>query len=117
MTIGLHGCSHRSLQVLGPSGIREEIAHASDYLASITGERAKWFACPFGGSGASHETMAAMHRAMREYGIVASVTTTKALTPKGCDPWLLPRLDAIDLPPRKSWESGAYLAGVQGGKS
>ncbi len=101
MTIGLHGCSHRSLQVLGPEGIRTEIAHASAYMASLLGERPTWFACPFGGSGASHEAVDAMHAAMRDFGIRGSVTTQKSLVPRDCDPWRLPRFDTIDLPPRK----------------
>jgi peptidoglycan/xylan/chitin deacetylase (PgdA/CDA1 family) len=117
MTIGLHGCSHRSLQVLGPAGIREEIAHASNYIASVLEERATWFACPFGGSGAGSESLAAMHEAMRNYCIVGSVTTEKALAPNGCDPWRLPRLDAIDLPPRKSWDAESFGARAQGGRS
>lgn len=101
MTIGLHGCSHRSLQALGAAGIRAEIAHASDYFASLLGERSTWFACPFGGAGASADAVAAMHAAMRDAGIRGSVTTAKSVVPPGCDPWGLPRFDTIDLPPRK----------------
>jgi peptidoglycan/xylan/chitin deacetylase (PgdA/CDA1 family) len=101
MTIGLHGSSHRSLQVLGAGGIRNEIQHSWEYVASLTGRRPEWFACPFGGSGASHEAISAMHDSMREHGIRGSVTTEKGLVPDSCDPWRLPRFDAIDLPPRK----------------
>jgi peptidoglycan/xylan/chitin deacetylase (PgdA/CDA1 family) len=104
MIVGMHGCSHRSLQALGAEGIRQEISHASDYLDCLLGERPTWFACPFGGSGASAEAVDAMHRAMREFGIVGSVNTQKALVPSGCDPWRIPRLDAIDLPPRKQFQ-------------
>jgi len=57
MTIGMHGCSHRSLQTLGRTGIREEIRHSSEYLQGLTGERPTWWACPFGGSGAGAEVV------------------------------------------------------------
>jgi peptidoglycan/xylan/chitin deacetylase (PgdA/CDA1 family) len=103
MTIGLHGCSHRSLQALGADGIRNEIHHAWQYVCSLTGQTPGWYACPFGGSGASDEEISAMHGAMREHGIRASVTTQKQLVPPRCDPWQLPRYDAIDLPPRKAF--------------
>ena len=105
MTIGLHGCSHRSLQVLGADGIRAEIAHASGYFESLLGERAGWFACPFGGTGASADAISAMHAAMRRFGIRGSVTTAKSVVPAGCDPWQIPRFDTIDLPPRKPFDA------------
>ena len=103
MTIGMHGCSHRSLQVLGAQEIREEINHSSAYLTSLLGEQPRWLACPFGGSGASVEAVNAMRDAMREFAVVGSVTTQKVLVPAGCDPWRLPRIDAIDLPPRREF--------------
>lgn len=103
MTIGLHGHSHTSLQVLGPGGIAREIAHGSAYLARITGARPTWWACPFGGTGASDQTLSAMRLAMASAGLTAAVTTRKA--PVNCgsgDPLAIPRYDCIDLPPRKS---------------
>jgi peptidoglycan/xylan/chitin deacetylase (PgdA/CDA1 family) len=102
MTIGLHGHSHSSLQVLGPAGIAREIAHGSAYLARITGMKPTWWACPFGGTGASDETLAAMRAAMKSAGLVAAVTTRKAPADRGADPLTIPRYDCIDLPPRKS---------------
>ena len=101
MTIGLHGHSHRSLQVLGPAGIAREIAHGSEYLAQITGVQPTWWACPFGGAGASEETLAAMRSAMTSAGLVAAVTTRKAPVARTTDPLVIPRYDCIDLPPRK----------------
>ncbi len=103
MTIGIHGCSHQSLQVLGPGGIRGEIRHSSDYIASLTGERPTWFACPFGGYGAAPDTVAAMRGAMEEVGVLAAVSTVKSLVPAGCDPFAIPRLEATDLPPCGHW--------------
>jgi peptidoglycan/xylan/chitin deacetylase (PgdA/CDA1 family) len=100
MTIGLHGCSHRSLQSLGAQGIGEEVSHCSQYISRLLGERPEWFACPFGGSGASLEAVEAMRHAMRACRIRGSVTTEKLFVPRDCDPWRLPRMDAIDLPPR-----------------
>jgi len=102
MTIGLHGHSHTSLQVLGPAGIAREIAHSSAYLAQITGAKPTWWACPFGGTGASEETLAAMRSAMTSAGLVAAVTTRKAPVARTGDPLAIPRYDCIDLPPRKS---------------
>jgi peptidoglycan/xylan/chitin deacetylase (PgdA/CDA1 family) len=103
MTIGLHGHSHGSLQVLGPRGIAREIAHGSAYLARITGAKPTWWACPFGGSGASDETLSAMRAAMSSAGLTAAVTTRKAPVDRGSgDPLAIPRYDCIDLPPRKA---------------
>jgi peptidoglycan/xylan/chitin deacetylase (PgdA/CDA1 family) len=99
MTIGLHGCSHRSLQVLGGSGIRREIEHASAYLGRLLGERVTWWACPFGGSGAPTSALEAMQQAMDEVGIEAAVSTAKSRVQRDSDPRSLPRLDCIDLPP------------------
>jgi peptidoglycan/xylan/chitin deacetylase (PgdA/CDA1 family) len=111
MTIGLHGHSHSSLQVLGAAGIAREIAHGSAYLARITGAAPTWWACPFGGTGASEQTLSAMRVAMSSAGLAAAVTTRKAPVARGggggggggCggDPLAIPRYDCIDLPPRK----------------
>lgn len=102
MTIGLHGCSHRSLQVLGGSGVRREIAHASGYLGRLLGKRPTWWACPFGGSGATAAAVDAMRQAMDAAGIEGAVSTVKARVKRGTDTRSLPRLDCIDLPPRKA---------------
>jgi peptidoglycan/xylan/chitin deacetylase (PgdA/CDA1 family) len=102
MTIGLHGHSHSSLQVLGAAGIAREIAHGSTYLARLTGAKPTWWACPFGGSGASEQTLAAMRTAMASAGLVAAVTTRKSPVAPGADAMAIPRFDCIDLPPRKT---------------
>jgi len=106
MTIGLHGHSHTSLQVLGEAGIRREIAHGSDYLHGLTGRRPTWWACPFGGSGASDAAISAMRGAMAGAGLTMAVTTRKAPVERGGggggDPLAIPRYDCIDLPPRTS---------------
>jgi peptidoglycan/xylan/chitin deacetylase (PgdA/CDA1 family) len=101
MTIGLHGHSHSSLQVLGPGGIRREIEHGSAYLARLTGEAPTWWACPFGGSGADDATIAAMRDACRAAGLTAAVSTRKAPARRGTPASAVPRYDCIDLPPRK----------------
>jgi peptidoglycan/xylan/chitin deacetylase (PgdA/CDA1 family) len=101
MTIGLHGCTHRSLQSLGGGGMREEILHCSQYIGNLIGRRPAWFACPFGGSGGKSEDVATMQAAMKEVGVVAAVSTEKRFVKIGGDPLALPRLDAIDLPPRQ----------------
>ncbi len=104
MTIASHGCSHQSLQTVGPAGMAAEISHSSAYIASLIGGRPTWFACPFGGSGASADAVAAMRPAMAGAGIVASVSTEKRYVSRGADAYALPRWDTIDLPPRKSIE-------------
>jgi peptidoglycan/xylan/chitin deacetylase (PgdA/CDA1 family) len=101
MTIAMHGVTHRSLQSLGATGIRQEISHCSTYLQRLTGKLPTWYACPFGGSGAPPESLAAMHDAMRVTGVVASVSTQKSYVLPGSDLFSLSRLDAIDLPPRR----------------
>lgn len=101
MTIGLHGHSHSSLQVLGPAGIRREIGHGSAYLARLTGVAPTWWACPFGGFGADDATIAAMRDACRAADLTAAVTTRKAPVPRGTPASAVPRYDCIDLPPRK----------------
>jgi len=100
MTIGLHGCSHQSLQLLGPQKIREEIHYSSRYLAELLGKRPEWFACPFGGTGASPSAVESMQVALDEAGVRAAVTTLKQPIRPDCNPRALPRLDAIDVPPR-----------------
>jgi hypothetical protein len=102
MTIGLHGRSHSSLQTLGEEGIRQEIAHASNYLTHLTGERPTWWACPFGGAGASQRALGAMQDAMRQANLCAAVTTHKGPVTRAADVLALPRYDCIDLPPRRS---------------
>jgi peptidoglycan/xylan/chitin deacetylase (PgdA/CDA1 family) len=102
MTIGLHGCTHRSLQMLGCDGIHEEIHHCSQYISKLIGRRSAWYACPFGGSGAAMAELSAMHDAMKDVGVTASVSTEKRFVNVGCDALALPRFDAIDLPPRKA---------------
>jgi peptidoglycan/xylan/chitin deacetylase (PgdA/CDA1 family) len=101
MTIALHGHSHSSLQTLGPAGIRHEIAHASAYLTHLTGAAPTWWACPFGGSGAPPETLAAMRDAMHLANLRHAVTTIKSPVTRTTDPLYIPRYDCIDLPPRK----------------
>jgi peptidoglycan/xylan/chitin deacetylase (PgdA/CDA1 family) len=101
MTIGLHGHSHSSLQVLGPEGIRREIERGSKYLTRITGAAPTWWACPFGGTGASEETLQAMRTAMNDHNLSAAATTRKDPVIQGGDPLSLPRYDCIDLPPRR----------------
>lgn len=101
MTIGLHGHSHSSLQVLGEEGIRREIGHGADYLQTLTGERAMWWACPFGGTGASETVIGAMQDAMRLAGLLFAVTTKKLPMVRGANLQEIPRYDCIDLPPRK----------------
>ena len=102
MTIGLHGHSHSSLQVLGEEGIRREIAHGANYLQSLTGQRPTWWACPFGGSGASESVTSAMQDAMRLAGLQFAVTTKKLPIIPGTNPTAIPRYDCIDLPPKRA---------------
>ena len=102
MTIGLHGHTHSSLQVLGEEGIRREIAHGSAYLKELTGIRPSWWACPFGGSGAGEAVLAAMRDAMQKAGLRAAVTTRKHPVTAATDVLQLPRYDCIDLPPKKA---------------
>jgi len=82
MTIGLHGISHRSLQMLG-TGVADEIREASAWVAQLTGVRSEWWACPFGGSGAGPEALAAMNAALDEVGVRAAVSTVKTSVPTG----------------------------------
>ena len=102
MTIGVHGHSHSSLQTLGENGIRHEIAHASTYLTTLIGEQPSWWACPFGGAGASAPALSAMREAMQQFNLCAAVTTQKAPVRRDADLPALPRYDCIDLPPKRS---------------
>lgn len=102
MTIGLHGHSHTSLQILGVQGIRREIAHGSAYLQKITGALPTWWACPFGGIGAAPDVISAMQHAMKSAGLRFAVTTKKCPITTKTSPQEIPRYDCIDLPPRKT---------------
>ncbi len=101
MTLGVHGRTHTSLQQLGPA-IAGEIEDCSAFLQEITGTRARWWACPFGGSGASADDHATMRGALERAGIKAAVSTTASCVPERCDAMLIPRIDCVQLPPRKS---------------
>lgn len=109
MTIGVHGCSHRSLQALGADGVSDEIGRCSAYVADVTGERPSWYACPFGGSSGSTSAVDAVREAMEREGLTAGVTTMKNVVGLHCDVRALPRLDAIDLPPRGDWTARCGL--------
>jgi len=100
MTIGIHGCSHRSLQTLGDRGIGAELSHGRDYLAELVGSRSEWFSCPFGGSGASPELLMAMRRSMTELGVPYGVSIDSGFVGTDADLLFLPRFDTIQLPPR-----------------
>jgi peptidoglycan/xylan/chitin deacetylase (PgdA/CDA1 family) len=102
MTIGLHGHSHSSLQVLGEVGIRQEIARGSAYLEKITGAKPKWWACPFGGTGAAPAVISAMQDAMKSAGLQFAVTTKKLPITRETKSMEIPRYDCIDLPPGKT---------------
>ena len=94
MTLALHGRTHESLQRLRRA-IAEEIADCSAFLRSLTAERPTWWACPFGGSGASADDHAAMQAALRTHGIQAAVSTLSASVSPGCDRLALPRVDCM----------------------
>lgn len=102
MTLAVHGKTHASLQQLGPA-IAEEIEDCSEFLHEITAIKPAWWACPFGGSGALPEDHAAMNEALRKAGIRAAVSTASSSVPNGCGPMSIPRVDCIQLPPRKPW--------------
>ncbi len=99
MTLAVHGRTHTSLQQLGPA-IAEEIDDCSNFLTEITGKPPTWWACPFGGSGASTEDHATMQNAMRKVGIRGAVSTASSSVLAGCDVMSIPRVDCILLPPR-----------------
>lgn len=103
MVIGLHGHSHRSLQQMG-EGVGEEMARCAAFVGRCTGEKATWWACPFGGTGAAPQLHAAMRRAMAGLGVTAGVSTESRAVRIGDDMTALPRLDCVRLPPRKPWE-------------
>jgi peptidoglycan/xylan/chitin deacetylase (PgdA/CDA1 family) len=101
MTLGMHGVTHRSLQTLGAEGIRQEIEQCASFLTSITGTAPTWWACPFGGSGAAQETVSAMNESLRALAIRGAVTTRAASVSPDDHSLALPRIDCIQLPPRK----------------
>lgn len=94
MTLGVHGRTHESLQRLGPA-IAGEIDDCSTFLATITGERPTWWACPFGGSGASAADHATMRNAITAAGIRAAVSTVSSSVPDRCDRLAIPRVDCV----------------------
>jgi peptidoglycan/xylan/chitin deacetylase (PgdA/CDA1 family) len=100
MTLGMHGVTHRSLQTLGAEGIRQEIEQCASFLTSITATAPTWWACPFGGSGASDDTIRAMNESLRALAIRGAVTTRAASVSPDDHPVALPRIDCIQLPPR-----------------
>jgi peptidoglycan/xylan/chitin deacetylase (PgdA/CDA1 family) len=102
MTLALHGKTHTSLQQLGPA-IAEEIDDCSEFLHEITAQRPTWWACPFGGTGAPADDHATMQNALKKAGVLAAVSTAASSVPERCDPMSIPRVDCINLPPRKAW--------------
>ena len=94
MTLAVHGKTHASLQQLGAQ-IVEEIEDCAAFLRAITSETPRWWACPFGGSGASSKAHLAMQAALREAGIVAAVSTISGSASAGCNPLMIPRVDCV----------------------
>lgn len=103
MVIGLHGHSHRSLQQMG-EGVGEEMARCAAFVERCTGEKATWWACPFGGTGAAPALHEAMGRAMAASGVTAGVSTVARQVRAGDALTALPRVDCVKLPPRRAWE-------------
>jgi peptidoglycan/xylan/chitin deacetylase (PgdA/CDA1 family) len=100
MTIGMHGVTHRSLQALGAAGIRQELRQCAGFLSDILGGKPRWWACPFGGSGAPAGTVAAMNHTLQELGVEAAVSTAARPVSPQTPPLSLPRFDSANLPPR-----------------
>jgi peptidoglycan/xylan/chitin deacetylase (PgdA/CDA1 family) len=94
MTLAIHGRTHASLQQMGQT-VADEIDDCAAFLKSITGEPPRWWACPFGGSGASAEAHAAMRAALSRAGVQAAVSTVAGSVPAGCDALAIPRVDCI----------------------
>jgi peptidoglycan/xylan/chitin deacetylase (PgdA/CDA1 family) len=94
MTLALHGRTHASLQQMGTS-IADEIEDCASFLNSITGENPKWWACPFGGAGASSEAQQAMRAALARANVRAGVSTVASSVPAGCDPLAISRVDCV----------------------
>jgi len=111
--IGMHGVSHRSLQQLGPQGIRDEIAACHATLHDVLGRPPTWWATPFGGNDAPAELLAVMTGTLREFGVRGACSTAKALPRPGDDALDIPRLDAVDLPPRREPLLAAIPRGVR----
>jgi peptidoglycan/xylan/chitin deacetylase (PgdA/CDA1 family) len=102
MTIGMHGVTHQSLQVMGPDGTRREIRECARFLRELLGAPPRWWACPFGGTGAPEETISTMYDELSALGVEAAVSTASSLVNPSCHPWALPRVDAAALPPRRA---------------
>jgi peptidoglycan/xylan/chitin deacetylase (PgdA/CDA1 family) len=94
MTLALHGRTHASLQQMGES-VAGEIEECAALLRSITGESPRWWACPFGGTGASAEAHLAMRSALTRANVRAGVSTESGSVPTGCDPLAIPRVDCV----------------------
>ena len=99
MSLGMHGCSHKSFAQLGGDGIRNEIRHSSAYLTQLLGEAPTWFAAPFGGAGFTGD-MDLIYQSCREVGVTAIVTARNGLVDRESDQYEIPRVDCVYLPPR-----------------
>ena len=100
MVLGVHGHTHRSLPAMDAE-VTDEIARCTAFIRHTTGCPPHWFACPFGGSGATSEQLHTMHQAMSHHGLTAAVTTAARHVSPTDPPHALPRLDCVSLPPRR----------------
>ena len=94
---GVHARTHRSLKAIGGEAMAREIESCAKWLTELLGERPGWFACPFGGVGASERDVELMMNAVKANGMQAAVSTVSSSVPKNADRFNLSRVDCIAL--------------------
>ncbi|HQY88138.1 MAG TPA: polysaccharide deacetylase family protein [Tepidisphaeraceae bacterium] len=97
LTIGVHARTHRSLKAIGGEEMAREIESCTNWLTNLLSEKPRWFACPFGGVGASDSDVERMQRAIRENGLMAAVSTVSSSVPQNANRFALPRVDCVSI--------------------
>lgn len=98
---GAHTRTHPALPALQPAMVEEEIVVSKDAICERTGQAVRSFSYPYGAANPAVCTV------VRRY-FDGAVGTELGLVRPGCDPFLLPRLDAFYLHPAMI----AYLDGA-----
>ena len=104
MVLGTHGRNHLAIGRLSPEAAEAKIRQCHGTLSGVLPEPPRWYAYPFGGTGAQEATLRRADGVLKELGYAGVF-----IYDGGQSPWLnvdgkgftrINRLDCIRLPPR-----------------
>lgn len=102
MAIAVHAHRHRPRAGPPTHYFESELRPCQQWLAALLGARPRHYIAAFGGSNATGESPGALAEILQAEGYCHGYLTTAGVAPAPPTDFLLPRLDCVDLPPRKS---------------